>query len=45
MERNSAVLYLSVITVTEVEDDIAQSRRTGTHALPRRPEHEDTRGH
>lgn len=29
MDRNSAGLYLSVITVAEVEDGIAKSRRTG----------------
>lgn len=32
MERNSAGLYLSVITVAEVEDGIARSRRSGAHA-------------
>lgn len=31
MERNSAGLYLSVITVAEVEDGIAKSRRQGGH--------------
>lgn len=31
MERNSAGLYLSVITVAEVEDGIAKSRRQGAH--------------
>jgi predicted nucleic acid-binding protein len=29
MERNSLYLYLSVITVAEVEDGIAKARRTG----------------
>lgn len=32
MERNSHALYLSVITVAEVEDGLARSRRTGAHA-------------
>jgi len=36
MERNSAGLYLSVITIAEVEDGIARSRRTGAHAKARR---------
>ena len=36
MDRNSAGLYLSVITVAEVEDGIARSRRTGAHAKGRR---------
>lgn len=36
MERNSAGLYLSVITVAEVEDGIARSRRTGAHAKAKR---------
>lgn len=31
MDRNSAGLYLSVITVAEVEDGIAKSRRLGAH--------------
>ena len=31
MERHSAGLYLSVITVAEVEDGIAKSRRQGAH--------------
>lgn len=31
MERNSALLYLSVITVAEVEDGIAKARREGAH--------------
>ena len=31
MHRNSARLYLSVITVAEVEDGIAKSRRLGAH--------------
>ena len=31
MDRNSASLYLSVITVAEVEDGIAKSRRLGAH--------------
>ena len=32
MNRNSVGLYLSVITVAEVEDGIARSRRVGAHA-------------
>lgn len=36
MERNSAGLYLPVITVAEVEDGIARSRRAGAHAKARR---------
>ncbi|MGI4953483.1 MAG: PIN domain-containing protein [Janthinobacterium lividum] len=36
MERNSAGLHLSVITVAEVEDGIARSRRTGAHAKAKR---------
>lgn len=36
MERNSAGLYLSVITVAELEDGIARSRRTGAHAKAKR---------
>lgn len=36
MERNSAVLYLSVITIAEVEDGIARSLRTGAHAKANR---------
>ncbi len=36
MEHNSASLYLSVITVAEVEDGIARSRRTGAHAKAKR---------
>ena len=31
MDRNSAALYLSVITIAEVEDGIAKSRRLGAH--------------
>lgn len=31
MERNSERLYLSVITVAEVEDGIAKARREGAH--------------
>lgn len=31
MDRNSAGLFLSVITVAEVEDGIAKSRRLGAH--------------
>ena len=31
MDRNSARLFLSVITVAEVEDGIAKSRRLGMH--------------
>ena len=29
MDRNTAGLYLSVVTVAEIEDGIAKSRRTG----------------
>ncbi|WP_158746227.1 PIN domain-containing protein [Acidisphaera sp. L21] len=36
MDRNSAGLYLSVITVAEVEDGIARSRRSGAHAKAER---------
>ncbi len=36
MERNSSALYLSVITIAEVEDGLARSRRTGAHARARR---------
>ena len=36
MDRNSAGLYLSVITIAEVEDGIARSRRTGAHAKAKR---------
>ena len=36
MDRNSAGLYLSVITAAEVEDGIARSRRTGAHAKAQR---------
>ena len=36
MNRNSANLYLSVITIAEVEDGIARSRRSGGHAKARR---------
>lgn len=32
MNRNSHGLYLSVITVAEIEDGISRSRRTGSHA-------------
>ena len=31
MDRNSASLYLSIITVAEVENGIAKSRRLGAH--------------
>ena len=31
MDRNSTALYLSVITIAEVEDGIAKSRRLGAH--------------
>ena len=31
MDRNSARLFLSVITIAEVEDGIAKSRRFGAH--------------
>ena len=31
MDRNSAGLYLSVVTIAEVEDGIAKSRRQGAH--------------
>ncbi len=36
MERNSGRLYLSVITIAEVEDGIARCRRTGPHAKAKR---------
>ncbi len=36
MERNSDSLYLSVITVAEVEDGIARSRRIGADAKAKR---------
>lgn len=36
MDRNSAGLYLSVITVAEVEDGIAKSRRQGAHRKAKR---------
>ena len=32
MDRNSAGFYLSVITVSEMEDVIARRRRSGAHA-------------
>ncbi len=32
MDRNSHALYLSVITIAEVEGGLARSRRTGAHA-------------
>ncbi len=32
MDRNSHALFLSVITVAEIEDGICRSRRTGAHA-------------
>ena len=32
MDRNSRGLFLSVITVAEIEDGISRSRRTGAHA-------------
>ena len=35
MDRNSAGLYLSVITVAEVEQGIARCLRTGAHAKAR----------
>ena len=35
MDRNSAALYVSVITVAEVEDGIAKSRRTGAETKAR----------
>jgi predicted nucleic acid-binding protein len=31
MERNSRLLYLSVVTVAEIEDGIAKARREGAH--------------
>ena len=31
MDRNSAKLYLSVITIAEIEDGIAKSRRQGAY--------------
>lgn len=36
MDRNSAGLYLSVITVAEVEQGIARCLRTGAHAKAKR---------
>jgi predicted nucleic acid-binding protein len=36
MDRNSAHLYLSVITVAEVESGIAKSRRTGAFSKAKR---------
>ena len=36
MDRNSAGLYLSVITVAEVEEGIARCLRTGAHAKAKR---------
>jgi toxin FitB len=36
MDRNSAGLYLSVITVAEVEDGIARSRRAGANTKAER---------
>lgn len=36
MERNSADLFLSVITVAEVEDGIARCRRTSAYAKAER---------
>lgn len=36
MDRNSAGLYLSVITVAEIEQGIARCLRTGAHAKARR---------
>ncbi len=36
MNHNSTGLYLSVITVAEVEDGIARSRRAGAHAKAKR---------
>ena len=37
MDRNSAGLYLSVITVAEVEDGIAKTRRLGAQRKAERP--------
>jgi predicted nucleic acid-binding protein len=31
MDRNSALLFLSVVTVAEIEDGIAKARREGAH--------------
>ena len=36
MDRNSDRLYLSVITVAEIEDRIARSRRAGAHLKAQR---------
>ena len=36
MERNSVGLYLSVITIAEVEDGIARCLRTGAYAKAKR---------
>lgn len=36
MDRNSAGLHLSVVTVAEVEDGIAKSRRQGAHRKAQR---------
>jgi predicted nucleic acid-binding protein len=36
MDRHTASLYLSVITIAEIEDGIARSRRTGAHAKAKR---------
>ena len=36
MDRNSTGLYLSVITVAEIEQGIARCLRTGAHAKARR---------
>ncbi len=36
MERNSAGLYLSVITIAEVEDGIARCLRTGAYTKAKR---------
>lgn len=36
MERNSAGLYLSVITIAEVQEGITRSRRTGADAKAKR---------
>lgn len=35
MDRNSRYLFLSVITVAEIEDGICRSRRAGAHAKAR----------
>ena len=36
MDRNSTYLYLSVVTVAEVESGVAKARRTGASSKARR---------